>query len=197
MGHESHPHELAADMTPDLGPPNWLHPRCLRLRQPSHEHDVRSSSHRGCGWRERGEGLRQDGWAALGLRQRRREEQCGEGEGQGWVFDRGEERWGGGDLDLLIILVVAVLEWKVVCSPLWTLTIQCWQILASTSQVPTILIPTRRQRIYMMKDMMKRLYTTLNSNEAVVFAGSKFPLVLESIKTSMRNAAIFHQREDF
>lgn len=66
----------------DLGPPNRLHPRRLRLRQPSHEHDVRLPPHRLRGRRERGESVRQDGWAALGLRGRRREEQQrGEGEG--------------------------------------------------------------------------------------------------------------------
>lgn len=66
----------------DLGPPNRLHPRRLRLRQPGHEHDVRLPPHRLRGRRERGESVRQDGWAALGLRGRRREEQQrGEGEG--------------------------------------------------------------------------------------------------------------------
>lgn len=67
-GHRSHLETLAANVTQDLGPPNRLHPRRLRLRQSSHEHDVRPSPHRGCGRRECCEGLRQDGWAALGLR---------------------------------------------------------------------------------------------------------------------------------
>lgn len=81
--HPLHVH-LSANKTSisDLGPPNRLHPRRLRLRQPGHEHDVRLPPHRLRGRRERGESVRQDGWAALGLRGRRREEQQrGEGEG--------------------------------------------------------------------------------------------------------------------
>lgn len=57
----THPHNRnlpANQEPPDLGPPNRLHPRRLRLRQPSHEHDVRPSPHRGRGGRERSEGVR-------------------------------------------------------------------------------------------------------------------------------------------
>ena len=92
---------LAADMIPDLGPSNRLHPRRLRVRQSGHEHGVRCAPHRRSGRRERGQGLRQDRGAALGLRERRWEEHCGESEGEGWLSDGGEERWRGGGLDLL------------------------------------------------------------------------------------------------
>ena len=85
----------------DLGPPNRLHPRRLRLRQPGLEHDVRRPPDRVRRGRERGQGLRQDGRPALGLRRSKWEEWRGEGEGQGRVFDRGKEEWGGGHLDLL------------------------------------------------------------------------------------------------
>ena len=44
----------------DMGPPNRLHPRRVRLRQSNHEHDVRLPPHRGCGRRDRGEDIRQD-----------------------------------------------------------------------------------------------------------------------------------------
>ena len=53
-------HSSANKSDSDLGPPNRLHPRRLRLRQSSHEHDVRLPAHRGCGRRDRGEDIRQD-----------------------------------------------------------------------------------------------------------------------------------------